>query len=292
MLVSDEERSVSSWRDAVGRVVERAIEEDLSRSDMTTDALIPAGERCRAYVVSKSDGILAGVGVAAMVFEAVDSALEYREMVGDGSRVRPGDRVAVVEGSAASILRAERTALNFLQHMSGIATETARYVEQTEGTKALVLDTRKTQPGLRVVEKYAVRVGGGRNHRADLGDGFLIKDNHLALLRELGVGVGEAVGKARESAEGNQLVEVEVESVADAELALDEGADVVMLDNMSLDDMRLVVEAAGGRALIEASGGITADNVAAVAGSGVDLISIGAITHSARALDMSLEMDL
>ena len=292
MLVSDEERSVSSWRDAVGRVVERAIEEDLSRSDMTTDALIPAGERCRAYVDSKSDGILAGVGVAAMVFEAVDSALEYREMVGDGSRVRPGDRVAVVEGSAASILRAERTALNFLQHMSGIATETARYVEQTEGTKALVLDTRKTQPGLRVVEKYAVRVGGGRNHRADLGDGFLIKDNHLALLRELGVGVGEAVGKARESAEGNQLVEVEVESVADAELALDEGADVVMLDNMSLDDMRLVVEAAGGRALIEASGGITADNVAAVAGSGVDLISIGAITHSARALDMSLEMDL
>jgi nicotinate-nucleotide pyrophosphorylase (carboxylating) len=192
----------------------------------------------------------------------------------------------------ASILKAERTALNFLQHLSGIATETARYVDAVSGTKAIITDTRKTIPGLRLLEKYAVRAGGGRNHRLNLGDGVLIKDNHLAALRSSGVGLGEAVKQARERAPRTMKIEVEVESVKQAQEALSAGADIIMLDNMNVKDMRRVVKLVQGRALLEASGGITLDNVRSVAEAGVDLISVGALTHSAKALDISLEVEL
>jgi nicotinate-nucleotide pyrophosphorylase (carboxylating) len=199
--------------------------------------------------------------------------------------------VATIEGRAASILKAERVALNFLQHLSGIATETARYVEAVRGTKAVITDTRKTIPGLRLLEKYAVRVGGGRNHRLNLSDGVLIKDNHLVVLRSAGVGLGEAVKMARRRAPRAVKIEVEVESLKQAREALSAGADIIMLDNMRLKDMRKVVELAKRKALLEASGGVNSNNVRSVAEVGVDLISIGALTHSSRALDISLELE-
>lgn len=275
----------------VQSVIDNALAEDLGGGDVTTEALISANQEGKAYLVVKREGVLAGIGVAAAVFQRVDSALRVKELVADGSKVRSGDRVAVIEGMVASILRAERVALNFLQRLSGIATETARYAEAVSGTKALITDTRKTTPGLRLLEKYAVRVGGGHSHRQNLGNGILIKDNHLRALRSYGVGLGEAIKKARQHAPHTLKIEVEVESVDQAQEALSAGANIIMLDNMALEDMRQVVEMAEGRALVEASGGIILDNVRSVAEAGVDLISVGALTHSARALDISLELE-
>jgi len=197
-----------------------------------------------------------------------------------------------VEGKVAGIISAERVALNLLQRLSGIATETGRYVERVRGLPVRILDTRKTTPGLRALEKYAVAVGGGRNHRMNLGDGILIKDNHLAALRSSGVGVGLAVSTARRNSPRDLKVEVEVRSVEEARQAAEARADIVMLDNMTLHDMREAVRQIGGRAAIEASGGITLDNVRAVAETGVDFISVGALTHSVRALDISLYLEL
>jgi len=279
------------WEKQVEKLVDSALAEDSVWDDVTTKALIPASQEGNAYLVGKSEGILAGIGVATTVFHRVDSALRVKELVADGSRVHPGDRLAAIEGKVASILRAERVALNFLQRLSGIATETAMYVEAISGTKALITDTRKTAPGLRLLEKYAVRVGGGHNHRQNLGDGVLIKDNHLVALGSRGVGLGEVIKKARQHAPHTLKIEVEVESVEQAQEALSAGADIIMLDNMNLEDMRQVVELARGRALIEASGGITLDSVRAVVETGVDLISVGALTHSAKALDISLELE-
>jgi nicotinate-nucleotide pyrophosphorylase (carboxylating) len=290
--VAQGENRIDSWDEEVRGIVDRALEEDLGQGDVTTAALIAPGEQCRARLVAKGDGILAGIDVARAVFEAVDGLVAYEALVSDGSRIHAGEVVATLDGRAASILKAERTALNFLQHLSGIATETSRYVEKTEGTKAVVLDTRKTVPGLRVLEKYAVRMGGGCNHRMDLGESILIKDNHLAVLRSAGVDVAESVKMARREVGRDVRVEVEVESVEAASEAVEAGADVIMLDNMTVDDMGRVVEAVDGRALIEASGGITVTNVADVARSGVDFISIGALTHSAPALDLCLEIEV
>jgi len=225
------------------------------------------------------------------VFRQVDPSLSFKAVVKDGARVGKGMVVATIEGKMSGILKAERTALNFLQHLSGIATETARYVDAIADTKAIITDTRKTVPGLRLLEKYAVRDGGGHNHRLNLADGVLIKDNHLAILRSRGVGLGEAVKKARQRAPRTMKVEVEVESVKQACEALSAGADIIMLDNMKLKDMRRVVELVQKKALLEASGGITLDNVRSVAETGVDIISVGAITHSAKALDISLEVE-
>jgi nicotinate-nucleotide pyrophosphorylase (carboxylating) len=258
---------------------------------VTTEVLIPFALVGKASILVKRDGVLVGIDVAKEVFRQVDPSLHFKALVKDGAKVRKGDVVATVEGKVASILKAERTALNFLQHLSGIATETARYVDAVLGTKAIITDTRKTIPGLRLLEKYAVRAGGGRNHRLNLGDGVLIKDNHLAALRTSGVGLEEAVKKARKRAPRAMKVEVEVESVKQAQEALSAGADIIMLDNMNVNDMRRVVKLVQGRALLEASGGITLDNVRSVAESGVDLISVGALTHSAKALDISLEVE-
>ena len=279
------------WGKQVEQIVDSALAEDLGSGDVTTEALISPTQAGKAYLRGKSEGVLAGIGVATMVFHRVDSALRVKELVADGSRVHPGDRLAAIEGKVAGILRAERAALNFLQRLSGIATETAKYVEAISGTKALITDTRKTAPGLRILEKYAVRVGGGHNHRQSLGDGVLIKDNHLVALRSRGVGLGEVIKKARQHAPHTLKIEVEVESVEQAQEALSAGADIIMLDNMDLEDMRRVVELAQGRAVIEASGRITLDSVRAVADTEVDLISVGALTHSAKALDISLELE-
>ena len=278
------------WKQ-VELIVNNAIAEDLASGDVTTEALIRPVLEGKASILVKKDGVLAGIDVAKEVFRQVDSSLRFKALVRDGARVHKGQVVATIQGKVASILKAERTALNFLQHLSGIATETARYVESVSGTKAVITDTRKTIPGLRLLEKYAVRVGGGHNHRLNLGDGILIKDNHLAALRSSGVELGKAVKKARKSAPGKMKVEVEVESVEQAREALSAGADIIMLDNMKLQDMRRVVKMVKGRALLEASGGITLDNVRSVAKTGVDLISIGALTHSAKALDISLELE-
>jgi nicotinate-nucleotide pyrophosphorylase (carboxylating) len=282
---------IAVWKQGIERIVDAAVGEDLAGADVTTDALVPADQEGKAFIVAKADGVLAGTAVAAAVFKRVDGELELKGLVSDGAKVHAGDRLAVVEGKVASILKGERVALNFLQRLSGIATETARYVEAVSGTKAVITDTRKTTPGLRALEKYAVVVGGGRNHRQNLSDGVLIKDNHLAVLGWRGIGLREAIDEARRQAPANLDLEVEVETVDQAWEAVAAGADIIMLDNMCLEDMQQVVGIVQGRALLEASGGMTLDKVRAVAETGVDLISVGALTHSVRALDISLELE-
>ncbi len=278
----------SSWKQ-VEQIVNIALSEDLVSCDITTAALIPPDLEGRASILVKADGVSAGIEVAQAVFKVVDSALTVDLLIQDGARIRCGDAIATISGKVASILQAERTALNFLCHLSGIATETARYVEAVSGLKAKITDTRKTTPGMRMLEKYAVRMGGGRSHRLHLGDWVLIKDNHWVALRSLGMGVKEAIELVHQSS--SLRVEIEVSNIGEAVEALDAGADIVMLDNMAVGEMKKVVELARGRTLIEASGGITLDNVHKVAEAGVDLISIGAITHSAKALDLSLELE-
>ena len=278
-------------RKQLKHIVSEALAEDLPYGDVTTEALVPSELEGKAAILVKKDGVLAGMDVAKEVFHQVDPLLRFKALVKDGAKVGKGKVVSTIEGKVASMLKSERTALNFLQHLSGIATETARYVDAVAGTKAIITDTRKTIPGLRMLEKYAVRVGGGHNHRLNLSDGVLIKDNHLAILRSSGVGLAEAVKKARRHVPRNLKIEVEVESVKQAREALSAGADIIMLDNMKLKDMRRVVELVHGRALLEASGGITLDNVRSVAEAGVDLISVGALTHSAKALDISMEVE-
>ena len=278
----------SSWKE-VEQVIENALAEDLASNDVTTGALIPPDLEGRSSILVKDDGVLAGMEVAQAVFGHVDPALRVEVLIKDGAMIRKGDVVATIAGNVASILKAERTSLNFLCHLSGVATETARYVAAVKGSRAQITGTRKTTPGMRVLEKYAVRMGGGQSHRQHLGDWVLIKDNHLAALGSLGLGLKGAIERARR---GSTLkVEVEVGSVGEAEEAMSAGADIVMLDNMALGEIKQVVNLARGRAIIEASGGITLENVRQVAGAGVDLISVGAITHSAKALDLSLELE-
>jgi nicotinate-nucleotide pyrophosphorylase (carboxylating) len=272
-------------------IIDRALAEDLSKGDVTTEALIPADRQGTGFIVAKKEGILAGINVAKQVFHRVDPELTVEVLLEDGAGVKPGSKVANVSGSIASILQAERVALNFLQRLSGIASETNRYVEAVKGLPVRIMDTRKTTPGLRSLEKHAVKAGGGENHRMSLGDGILIKDNHLAALRSRGLNIKQIVARARQNSPQRLPVEVEVETVSEALEAAEAGADVVMLDNMNLEEMRKAVKSIHGRALIEASGGITLDNVRAVAETGVDFISIGALTHSARALDISLELE-
>lgn len=273
-------------------IVARALEEDLGQGDVTTDALIPSGIEARGSILIKASGTLAGIEVAKAVFHQVEASLEFAKLIDDGMRVQPGDVVATITGKAAAILKAERVALNFLQRMSGIASETAKYVAAVSGTKAKVLDTRKTVPGMRPLDKYAVSLGGGQNHRYNLGDGVLIKDNHLAILRAMGIEFNEAIERARANVSNEMGIEVEVESVEQAQKALDAGANVLLLDNMAPADMRIVANAAKGYALTEASGSITLENIREVAETGVDFISIGALTHSTKALDISLELNV
>jgi len=275
----------------IEEIGDRALAEDLGWGDVTTEALIPDDQQGVAFIVAKEQGILAGIDVAKKVFHKVDPELEIDVLLEDGAKVDSGSIITKVEGKVASILRAERVALNFLQRLSGIASETNRYVKAVEGLPVHIMDTRKTTPGLRLLEKYAVRVGGGENHRMNLGDGILIKDNHLAALRSRGLNLQEVVAKVRQNTSRQLKIEVEVKTVPEVLEATEAGADIIMLDNMSLGDIRQAVKMIRGRVLIEASGGMTLDKVRAVAETGVNFISVGALTHSARALDISLELE-
>jgi nicotinate-nucleotide pyrophosphorylase (carboxylating) len=274
-----------------------ALAEDGVSDDITTNALIPLDQIGRAAITAQAEGVLAGLPIAEAVFMQVDPKLKWGAFKADGDRISPGDTVAGVAGSLASILRAERVALNFLAHLSGIASMVGAVLILLEGSECRIRDTRKTTPGLRALEKYAVRVGGGTNHRFDLSDGILIKDNHLAALKaRLPAGtdhIREAVKLARK-ANPRLSIEVEVTNLEEAERALEGGANELLLDNMSLRDMKDAVRLAARRKprpLLEASGGITMTSARAVADTGVDFISMGAITHSAPALDLSLEVE-
>jgi len=275
----------------IDSIVDIALTEDVSRGDVTSDLLIPPDLHGRASIVVKAEGVLAGGEVARRVFLRVDPELGIEVLIKDGAKVQPGDIAATISGKVISILKAERTALNFLQRLSGIATLSAQYVARTKGCEVEITDTRKTTPGLRLLEKYAVRMGGGQNHRFNLGDGILIKDNHLVALRALGMSLKDIVSKAKQNAPKGLSVEVEVNTVQEAIDAVEGGADIIMLDNMSPDDMRQVVGLIPAHVKTEASGGITLANVRSVAMTGVDIISIGALTHSPKALDISLELE-
>jgi nicotinate-nucleotide pyrophosphorylase (carboxylating) len=275
----------------VKRLVRQAIAEDRIRQDITTKTLIPAVQNGKALVMAKARGIIAGIEIARQVFLEVDPKLKMTVLIKDGTEVKPGDTIATIEGNISSILKGERVALNFIQRLSGIASETNSYVQTVRGLPVYIMDTRKTTPGLRSLEKYAVRVGGGVNHRMHLADGILIKDNHISALHRTGLSVKEIIEKARQKAAPELKVEVEVKSPEEAAQAAEAGADIVLLDNMNIEQTRRAVALVKGRALIEASGGITLGNVRAVAETGVNRISIGALTHSAKALDISLELE-
>jgi nicotinate-nucleotide pyrophosphorylase (carboxylating) len=267
-------------------VIDRALREDLGEGDLTTAAVVPESARARARIEQKAPGVPAGLRVAERVFERVDPELRWHAHAREGEW-RDGGLLAEVAGRATSILAAERVALNFLGRLSGIATTTARYVRAVDGTGARILDTRKTTPGLRALEKEAVRAGGGMSHRSGLFDAILVKENHAAL----GGGVGEAARRALAAAPAGVTVEVECASLAEVAGALEAGVTRLLLDNMSPGELRRVVELADGRAELEASGGITLETIRAVAETGVDYISVGALTHSAPALDVSLLLD-
>jgi nicotinate-nucleotide pyrophosphorylase (carboxylating) len=266
-------------------LIDRALEEDLGEGDLTTVAVVAGDARARARIEQKAPGVPAGLRVAEKVFERVDPELRWHPHAREGEW-REGGLLAEVAGRAASILAAERVALNFLGRLSGIATVTARYVQAVQGTGARILDTRKTTPGLRALEKEAVRAGGGVSHREGLFDAILVKENHAALAG----GVGEAARRAMAAAPAGVTVEVECASLDEVSAALDAGVGRLLLDNMGPEELRRAVELAGGRAELEASGGITLETIRAVAETGVDYISVGALTHSAPALDVSLLM--
>jgi nicotinate-nucleotide pyrophosphorylase (carboxylating) len=272
-------------RSELESLVRRALAEDVGDGDLTTRATVPPGTRARARVTQKQPGVLHGLEVAERVFRALDPAVRCERLAEEGVW-REGGPVLEVEGSAAALLGAERTALNFLQRLSGVATMTARHVEAVRGTTARVLDTRKTTPGLRLLEKQAVVAGGGTNHRVGLFDAILVKENHAAMAG----GVGAAVRKAREAGP-DVLLEVECRTIVEVDEALEAGAPRLLLDNMSRDELRAVVARVGGRAELEASGGIDLETIRDVAETGVDFISVGAITHSAPALDLSLLLE-
>jgi len=278
--------------DQIRSIIDLALAEDRVSEDVTSDTLLPAELQGKASIIAKTEGIVAGGEVAMMVFVRVDPSLQIELLIEDGSKVKPGDIIATISGSVTGILRAERVALNFLQRLSGIATLTAQYVAETQGLNVAILDTRKTTPGLRLLEKYAVRMGGGKNHRMHLRDGILIKDNHLAALRSLGMSLKDIVTRAKEKAPKGLKVEVEVNTIQEALDAAEAGADIIMPDNMSPEEMRQVVDSMPSGVETEASGGVTLKNVREVAETGVNFISVGALTHSYQALDISLELEL
>jgi nicotinate-nucleotide pyrophosphorylase (carboxylating) len=271
----------------IDKIIEIALAEDIHTGDITTLAMLPQARRMRARLVAKEPMVLAGVAVAERVFARLDPSIRFEAAFSDADRLQVGDVIARIEGDAAALLQGERVSLNLLQRMCGIATQTAAFVKELEGTGARVVDTRKTTPGLRVLEKYSVRVGGGTNHRTGLYDGVLIKENHIAAAG----GILEAVRRARAYIPHTLKVEIETETLEQVALALQAGADIIMLDNMSLAEMSEAVLLIGGRALVEASGGVNLQSIRAIAQTGVDIISVGALTHSVRATDISMLME-
>ena len=270
--------------------VRAALEEDLAVGDVTTAALFPEPVRGTGTILARQDMVVAGIAVARTVFEQLDDSLRLFQAVEDGDEVGDGTAVLKITGDARSILMGERVALNFLQHLSGIATLTARLRQAVRAYGTAILDTRKTVPGLRALQKWAVRLGGGLNHRCSLGDGILIKDNHLALLNAQGVSIADACRRARERGPHRHRIIVEVHSLQEVHDALRGGADVILLDNVDPGTVRQAVEAVKGRAIIEVSGGITLANAAEMAAAGAQALSIGALTHSAPAANLSLDL--
>ena len=271
----------------VDDIIKRALEEDINYIDVATDYLLSDDDVSTARFVSKAEGILCGIDAAIRVFEMLDPDIKTKINIKDGEKVKKGDEIAALTGKTKAILKAERTALNILQHMSGIASETAKYAACCEGTRAHVTETRKTLPGLRSLEKYAVVVGGGKNHRYNLSDGAMLKDNHIDAYGSL----TNAVAALREKLGHMVTIEVEVRTEDELREALACKADVIMLDNMSCEQMKKCVEIADGQAVLEASGNVTLLNMRDVALTGVDIISVGALTHSVKAFDISLRID-
>ena len=269
------------------RIIEVALAEDIHNGDITTLSIIRERHDARARMVAKEPMVLAGMEVTARVFQALDQRILFTPHYHDGDELKSGDTMAELLGDASLLLQGERVALNLLQRMCGIATLTARYVAAVRGSKARIVDTRKTSPGLRILEKYAVRAGGGFNHRFGLYDGVLIKENHIAAAG----GITIAVKRARERVPHTMKIEVETENLAQVSEALACGADIIMLDNMDLAAMREAVQLINGRALVEASGGVNLETVREIAETGVDIISVGALTHSARAMDISMLLE-
>ncbi|MFQ5927212.1 MAG: carboxylating nicotinate-nucleotide diphosphorylase, partial [Terriglobia bacterium] len=275
------------WRSApVTAIVQRALEEDLGGGDLTTEGVLPAPVAARATFIANEVSLIAGLPLTARVFELLDPNASFLALVPEGAMVSRGHRLAEVRGDARALLKGERVALNFLQRLSGIATLTRRYVSRIAGTKAKILDTRKTAPGLRLLERYAVRVGGGSNHRMGLYDAILIKENHA----ELAGGIAEAVRRARSTYGHHHPIQAEVRDEAELRAALEAGADALLLDNMAPAQVKLGVEVVAGRAWVEASGNIRVENVRAYADTDVDYISVGALTHSADSIDISLDL--
>ena len=277
--------------DEIKPVVESALREDIGRGDITSDILIPSGAEGSGVIIAKENGVIAGIPVAELVFKIINSKVEFTAYISDGKKVKEGERIAIVFGEAKGMLAGERTALNFLGHLSGIATKTDSFVKKVSGLNVRIMDTRKTTPNLRVLEKYAVKVGGGYNHRMGLNDAVLIKDNHLKLLKGK---IGDLVKKVRSGAPASMKIEVEAKDLSEVEDALNGEPDIVMLDNMSVSEVSEAVEfvrKSGHGVLLEVSGGITLENVREYAETGVDIISVGELTHSVKSLDISVEFE-
>jgi nicotinate-nucleotide pyrophosphorylase (carboxylating) len=274
----------------IANVVQSALAEDVGAGDITTESAIPADQQAEAVIVAKEPCVVAGLPLVEEVFRQIDRSVAVKLLVDEGEAVKTGTRVCILNGPARAILTGERTALNFLQRLSGIATLTRQFVDKIRGTKAKILDTRKTTPTLRALEKYAVAIGGGENHRMGLFDAVMIKDNHRAILGRLGPkALGDSVRAARKNHPHAPVI-IESDTLEQVEEALAVGADHILLDNMTPDELREAVRLVAGRAKTEASGGVRLDTIAAIAATGVDYISIGALTHSARAVDFSLEI--
>lgn len=274
----------------IDRIVAAALDEDAPWGDLTSETLIPASATATAELVAREPGVLSGIEVFAAAFRLTEPGVVVDRLAADGDAFDAGAVLARVHGPARGILTAERVGLNLVQRMSGVATLTATYVAAVAGTRARIVDTRKTTPGLRSLERQAVRDGGGRNHRRSLSDAIMAKDNHLAVLSTGGRDLATALREARERMPHTAHLEVEVDRLDQLDAVLAGGADTIMLDNFALDDLRTGVERIGGRAVVEASGGVSLDTVAAIAATGVDVISVGALTHSARALDLGLDV--
>lgn len=271
----------------IDNIIHTALEEDIHYVDVTTDYLLPDGHTSNAYYVAKAEGVICGLDFAKRVFELVGGGVNFQANVKDGDKVKKGDMIAVMSGDSKSLLKGERTALNILQHLSGIATATNHCVELVKGTKAQITDTRKTLPCLRRLQKYAVMVGGGKNHRYNLSEGAMLKDNHIDVYG----GITPAVTALREKIGHMTKIEVEVRNLEELQEALAVGCEIIMLDNMSCEDMAKAVAITDGKALLEASGNVTEENIAEIAQTGVDIISLGALTHSVQCFDISMKFD-
>jgi len=270
----------------VNRIIEEALLEDIGTGDITTESIVSPHLNKRAIIITKEVGVIAGLDIANLVFKKLDPTVDFQKRVEDGSAVKPHTILAEVSGAARVILQGERVALNFLQHMSGIATTTFKFCQEVKDFPVQIVDTRKTIPNMRILEKYAVRIGGGRNHRFGLYDAVLIKDNHIAIAGS----IASAVNAVRAKISPLIKIEIEIQNLSQLKEALDSKVDIIMLDNMDLETMKQAVKITRGKVFIEASGGISLDKVKEIAGIGVDFISVGSLTHSIKALDISLEI--